>query len=120
MYQSRPDMVMKNKKDGVDVYTVVGQDFKVLGSTSDDGVNYECVNAATLKKNLYAYDSIIKGRSIRFNLDGDNITIKMNKDSVEVNTMKPSYIMVASKLTDELISIAKENDLKIVEVQGAE
>ena len=117
LYIARPDMVIKNKKDGIDIYTVVGQDFRVLCSSNDDGIHYDCIDVSKLTKNVYAYDELVKEGSIRFTTEDDKTIIKVNKDNINSSNMKAKFIIVVSKLTDELINVAKENNLKIVEVQ---
>ena len=65
LYNTRPDIVVKSERDGVVIYTIVGQDFKVLASLKDDGIHYLCANVSELNKNYYAYDKLIKYGSIR-------------------------------------------------------
>ena len=118
LYNSRPDIVVKSERDGVEVYTVVNQDFRVLCSISDDGSNYECINVSKLTKNVYAYDRLLEGRSIRFTSEDDKVVIKINSDSYDDKKMEVSYIVVTSKLSSDLIEIARDNNLKIVEIQN--
>ena len=118
LFNARPDIVTKNKREGVDVYTIVNQDFRILCSTNDDGISFDCVNVSKLDKNVYVYDRLYNDRSIRFVTEDDNIIIKMNTDSIEENKMQASYIVVTNKLTSDLLEIAKENNLKIVEIQN--
>ena len=118
LYNSRPDIVIKNERDGVEVYTVVNQDFRILCSTSDDGSNYDCINVSKLTKNVYAYDKLLEGRSIRFTSEDDKVYIKVNSDSYNDRKMEASYIVITSKLTSDLIDIARDNNLKIVEIQS--
>lgn len=117
LYASRPDIVLKNEKDGVEVFTIVGQDFKVLCSTNDDGIHFVCTNVTNLEKNSYGYSRLVKDGSIRFTTKDDRTIIKFNKDSLQ-SSMKAEFIIVVGKLSDELLNIAKENNLKIVEVQN--
>lgn len=117
LYTSRPDIVLRNERDGVEIYTIVGQDFNVLCSTNDDGVHFMCTNVSKLEKNAYGYSKLIKDGSIRFTAEDDKTIIKFNKDSL-TNAMKPDFILVVGKLSDELFRIAKDNELKIVEVQN--
>ena len=118
LYNSRPDLVIKNKRDGVEVYTIVNQDFRILCSTDDDGNKYDCINVSQLDKNVYAYDRLSEDRSIRFISENDKTVIKVNDDSYDDNSIKPSYIVVANQVTSDLIEIARDNNLKIVEIQG--
>ena len=118
LYNERPDIVMKNNKDGVEVYTIVGQDFKVLCSLNDDGIHYSCENVTKLEKNVYGYSSINSDGSIRFSSDTGKTIIKINKDSIENEKNKKEFIIVVNTLTDELVDIARRNNLKIVEIQN--
>ncbi len=118
LYIARPDMVMKNIKDDVAVYTVVGQDFKVLCSINDDGIHYNCVNVTELDKNSYGYNKLVNDNSIRFTTEDDKTIIKVNKDSYEKSSMKASFIIVVGNLSDELMEIAKKNNLSIIEIQN--
>ena len=118
LYNSRPDLVIKNERDGVEVYTVVNQDFRILCSTTDDGSNYDCINVSRLTKNVYAYDRLLEGRSVRFTTEDDKVCIKVNSDSYDDQKMQASYIVITSKLSADLIDIARENNLKIVEIQS--
>ncbi len=118
LYNSRPDIVIKNEREGVEVYTVVNQDFRVLCSTNDDGSNFECLNVSQLTKNVYAYNTLVEGRSIRFTSEDDKIIVKVNSDSYNDKKMEASYIIVTSKLTSDLLEIARDNNLKIVEIQS--
>ena len=118
LYNNRPDLVIKNEKDGAIVYTIVGQDFKVLTSTNDDGIHYLCTDVSSLDKNTYGYNKLIKNGSIRFTTNENKTIIKVNKDNIEKNIMRPEFIIVVGVLSDELLSIAKNNNLVIVEVQN--
>ena len=118
LYNERPDLVMKNKKDDVDIYTIVGQDFKVLCSLIDDGIHYECTNVTSLKKNMYGYSKLVSTGSVRFTTEDDKTIIKLNKDNIEETKMEKEFIIVANKLTDDLIDVAKKYNLKIIEIQN--
>ena len=56
--------------------------------------------------------------SVRFSEDKDGYIIKVNKDNKEKINMKAESIIVVGKLTDDLINIAKTNNLKIIYVEG--
>ena len=116
LYIDRPNIVKKEEKDGINIYTIRNQDFKVLCSEKDDGVHYLCENASKLQKNYYGYDRINDKRSCRFTIDESLVKIKMNKDSLVKDDMKPKFIIVVSDITDDLISIAKTKDLSIIKV----
>ena len=118
LYVERPDMVMKNSRNGVDVYTVVGQDFRILCSTNDDGINYACTNVVSLEKNVYGYNFMENDRSIRFADEDGKTIIKLNKDNYYDEGMKARFVVVVGALSNDLLTIAKENNLKIVEVQS--
>ena len=117
LYTSRPDIVIKNERRGVEIYTIVGQDFNVLCSTNDDGIHFNCTNVTKLDKNSYGYSRLVKDGSIRFTTEDGKTVIKFNKDSL-TNSMKPDFIIVVGSLSDELLNIASENNLKIIEVQN--
>ena len=118
LFNARPDIVTRNKRDGVVIYTIVNQDFRILCSTNDDGINYDCVNVSKLNKNVYAYDRLISERSVRFVTEDNNVIIKINNDNYNEQKMEATYIVVTSKLSPDLLEIAKENNLKIVEIQN--
>ncbi len=118
LYKYRPDIVLKNERNGVKVYTIVGQEFKVLTSTNNDGIHYLCSSIVNLDKNSYGYDKLIKTGSIRFTTINNKTTIKVNKDNIELSTMSPAFIIIVGLLNDELLNIAKENNLTIIEVQN--
>ena len=117
LYKERPDIVIKNTKDGVDVYTIVGQDFKVLYSLSDDGIHYGVSNVSLLEKNMYGYSRLESSGSVRFTTVDNKTIVKLNKDNINSRGAKKEFIIVVNKLTDELVDIAKRNNLKIVEIQ---
>ena len=118
LYIDRPEVVMKNNKDGIEVYTIVGQDFKVLYSLNNDGINYRCENVSQIEKNAYAYNRINGNGTVRFKEEDGKNTIKYNKDSIDNYVLKPDFIIVTKPVTDELLSIAKENELTIVEIEN--
>lgn len=118
LYNESPDVVKYENKNGVDIYTVVGQDFKVLCSANDDGINYRYVNVSSLGLNSYGYGKLVNDYSVRFSEDKDGYIIKVNKDNKEKINMKAESIIVVGKLTDDLINIAKTNNLKIIYVEG--
>ena len=117
LYNERPDIVLKNTKNGVDVYTIVGQDFKVLYSLTDDGIHYGVTNVSLLEKNMYGYSRLESNGSVRFTTVDDKTIVKLNKDNINSISAKKEFIIVVNRLTDELIDIAKRNRLKIVEIQ---
>lgn len=118
LYKDSSDMVKYENKNGVDVYTVVGQDFKVLCSESDDGINYKYVNVSLLSLNCYCYNKLSDEYSIRLSDSKNGTCIKVNKDNKNKVNMKAEFIVVVGKLTDDIINIAKTNNLKVVYVEG--
>ena len=118
LYLNRPDIVIKSNRDGVTIYTIIGQDFRVLCSNKDDGIHYMCTNVNKLEKNQYGYNKLYSDGSIRFSLDDGKTTIKVYENNMNKEAMKAEFIIVVGKLTDELLNIAKENNLKVVEIQN--
>ena len=118
LYKDSPDIVKYENKDGVDVYTVVGQDFKVLCSVNDDGVNYKFINVSNMSLNSYMYSKLGNLYSVRLVDSKDGISIKANKDNKDKLGMKADAIVVVGKLTDDLINIARNNGLKVIYVEG--
>ena len=105
-------------RDGVEIYTIIEQDFKVLTSTNNDGITYNYSNISELQNNSYAYNKLIKDGSIRLSTEDGKTIIKVNKDKISENQIKPDFIVLSGSLTDELLDIAKSNNLTIVEVQN--
>ena len=114
LYLTNPVDVKKTNRKGVDIYTISNQDFKVLCSENDDGIHYEYVDASALTKNSYAYRKLVNNGSIRLTTINNSTVVKMNKDSITRKEMYPNFILVVGELTDELVNIAAENELKIV------
>ena len=50
--------------------------------------------------------------------EDNNVIIKINNDNYNEQKMEATYIVVTSKLSPDLLEIAKENNLKIVEIQN--
>ena len=46
------------------------------------------------------------------------IEIHVNKDRIDKYTINPSFIVVIGKLTNDLLTIAKKNNLKVVYIQN--
>lgn len=116
LYQTNPDIISKINKDGVTVYRIKGQDFKVISSINDDGLHYNFTSVTKLNKNEYGYNKLIKSGSIRFTTYEDKTIIKFNKDRIKTKDMKPSFLIITGLLTQELINIAKNNKISILEV----
>ena len=81
MFIDRPDVVNKRIEDGVSIYTIINQDFKVLCANVDDGIHYTCTNVSDLEKNSYGYNKLIKNGSVRFTTYDGKTIIKINKDN---------------------------------------
>lgn len=115
--ENNPSIAKKSNEDGVDIYTVIGQDFKVLYSTNNDGIHYYCRDVSSLTKNCYGYNKLINTGSIRFTTKDDMTIIKINKDNYYREKTFADFIVIPSKLNDDIIRIAKDNNLKIVVVR---
>lgn len=118
LYSSSPDIVTKNRRGSVDIYTISNQEFRVLCSTNDDGINYNCINITSLNKNSYGYNKLINEGSIRFTTKDDKTIVKVNKDNIEGSSMKPSFIILVNGISDELLEIAEKDNLPIIEIQN--
>lgn len=113
----RPDVINKYTLSGVTIYQVIDQDFKVLCSDRDDGINYNCTSVTRLEKNCYGYNKLTKNGSLRFSIDNGKTIIRMNKDNKNQQDLKPSFIIVVGEITDELLDIANEKKIPIVEIK---
>lgn len=116
----RSDLVSKEIKDGIEVYTIHNQDFKVLCSAENDGIYYLYTNISDLEKNYYGYSKLIKNGSIRFTNKDSRTFIKLNKDYKSRIKLRPEFIIIVGHLNDKHINIAKRSNLKIVIVKGEE
>ena len=94
LYIDSPDIVRKEQNDGLTIYTVYNQDFKILCSYTNDGTHYACMNISDLEKNCYGYNKLIKTGSLRFTTYEDHTLIKVNKDRLDKHTMLPKFIVV--------------------------
>lgn len=119
LYIDSPDIVRKEQNDGLTIYTVYNQDFKILCSYTNDGTHYACMNISDLEKNCYGYNKLIKTGSLRFTTYEDHTLIKVNKDRLDKHTMLPKFIVVIGELTDDLKAIAKKNNYKIIYIQNS-
>ncbi len=118
LYNERPDAVIKDEQDGVLIYTIIKQDFKVICSEKDDGVHYYCEDVLKLDKNHYGYNSLVKNGSLRFTIDDGKSFIRMNKDNAAYSEIKPDFIIVVNDVTEDLIRIAKKKELTIIKIQN--
>lgn len=118
LYIDSPDIVKKENMDGVVVYIIYNQDFKILCSYTNDGTHYACMNISDLEKNCYGYNKLIKTHSLRFTSYEDHTLIKVNKDRKDKYTMIPSFIVVVGELTNDLKELAKKSNYKIIYIQN--
>ncbi len=114
----RPEIVKKSVQEGVTIYRIIKQDFRVLCSESDDGIEFCCESVLKLEKNCYGYNQLIKNGSLRFTTDDGKTIIKINKDNKEQVSNKPNFLIVIKDLNDSLIDIAKEKGLVIVQIDN--
>ena len=115
--EANPDVAKKSVEDGVDVYTIIGQDFKVLYSSNNDGFTYLYDSVISLKKNYYGYNSLVNSGSIRFSFVDDVFSIKINKDKRNKEKINADFILVPSSLNEDIIRIAKDNNMSIVVIR---
>ena len=116
--QTNPSIVSKEDRDGVDVYTVNDQDFKVLYSNNDGDGIYFCEDISSLKRNYYGYNSLNSNSSIRFASQDNSTIIKLNKDNFDKKIMNSDFIIILNELNDNFIRIAREKNIKIVFFKG--
>jgi hypothetical protein len=112
-----PNMIKKKTLNGVTVYSIKNNDFKVLCSNTDDGIHYVCSYVSNLDKNCYGYNKLLKSGSIRFTSYENNTLIKINKDRIVSNSMSAEFLIIVGNTSDDLIDIAKKNNIPIVEVK---
>ena len=115
--ENNPSIARKTQESGVDIYTVIGQDFKVLYSINNDGTYYYCGDVSSLSKNCYGYNKLINTGSARFTTIDDKTTIKINKDNFYREKTYADFIIIPSNLNDDIIRIAKNHKLKIVVIR---
>lgn len=115
--ENNPSIARKTQESGVDIYTVIGQDFKVLYSVNNDGTYYYCGDVSGLSKNCYGYNKLINTGSARFTTIDDKTTIKINKDNFYREKTYADFIIIPSNLNDDIIRIAKNHKLKIVVIR---
>ena len=118
LYEEDKSVVKKEISDGVEIYTIINQDFKVFCSYTNNGINYAIMNISDLEKNAYGYNKIIDNGVIRFTTYEDNTLIKYNKDRIEGNGLNPEFIIVIGEVTDDLKRIAKKNNYKIIYIRS--
>ena len=114
LYETSSGVVTKNSRDGVEIYTITGQNFRVLCSVNAKNESYECVNVIDLDKNVYVYDRL--SDNVRITSEDGKTIIKPNEASIDKSDMDASYILLCGKMNDDLFEIAKIRDLCVVEV----
>ena len=114
LYETTKGIVTKNTKGGVTVYTITGQNFRVLVSDISNGGTYKCINAVDLDRNVYAFDKL-NADAIRFTTENDKTVIKANEIS-DVR-VKPSYILLTTNANEDIFTVAKSSNLCVVEVK---
>lgn len=115
--ESNPSIARKSIEDGVEVYTITGQDFKVLCSNNNDGIHYFCKDVSSISKNCYGYNKLINTGSVRFTTKDDETIIKINKDNYYRQKTYADFILLPSNLNDDILRIAKTNNLKVVVIR---
>lgn len=117
LYQQKPELVDKSTRDGVNIYVVKNQDFKVLVSSNDDGIYYRYTDISKIKNSCYGYENLTKMGSIRFTTKDKLTYLMINKDNLNRKYMKAKYIVVVGPISDGIVKIAKNNNLSIVKVE---
>lgn len=115
--EANPSVAKKSIEDGVVVYTIIGQDFKVLYSTNNDGYNYLYDSVLSLKKNYYGYNKLVNKGSVRFSFTDEVFSIKINKDNLNKEKVNADFILVPSSLNEDIIRIAKDNNMSIIVIR---
>lgn len=115
---SSTDFIIKKNIDGVTLYIVYDNDFKVLSSYNDDKVHYSYCNASEILKNSYCYDYIPKDSNYRFVTYDSRTILKFNKDRlINKDELTPKFIIVSGIVTDEIINVAKRENLAVVSLE---
>lgn len=115
--EANPKVAKKSIEEDVVVYTVIGQDFKVLYSTNNDGHNYYYDSVLSLKKNYYGYNKLNNTGSVRFSFVDDMFTVKVNKDNLSKEKIEADFILVPSSLNEDILRIARERNLSVVVIR---
>ena len=113
LYESDKNAVNKRNENGVDIYKFNNQDFKVLCSFSNDGYHYDVKYLSEIDKNYYGYNMLIDNNFI-LSSDNDKTILKYRKDKI-INKIKPDYIIVKNGINSDIIKVASDNNLKIIE-----
>ena len=113
LYKTDKIAVNKKNENGVDIYKFNNQDFKVLCSYSNDGYHYDVKYLSEIDKNYYGYNMLIDNNFV-LSSDGDKTILKYRKDK-EVNNINPNYIIVKNGINPDIIKVASDNGLKIID-----
>lgn len=108
------DFITVKKVDGVSIYNVSNNDFKVLSSYNDDKIHYYYGDASGIDKTSYCYDLLPSDCNMRFINYEDKTLIKLDKDNIKPINISPKYILVVGNVNDEVLNVAKKNNLSIV------
>lgn len=114
LYKQNSNGITKKVVNGVEIYTIINQDFKLLCSPNNDGVYYLYTNASELDKNYYGYNKLEKNGSVRLTEKDSKIYIKVNKDKKDKNIIKPEFIIVTKDVPDFIINSAKLLNIKVL------
>ena len=115
---SSAEFVTLKEIDGVKVYTVYDNDFKVLYSYNDDKIHCSYSDASKILKNSYCYEFIPNNINFRFTTFDDKTILKINKDEIiNKNSLIPKFIIVSGMVTDEIINVAKREKLSVVSLE---
>ena len=115
---SNAEFVTLKEIDGVKVYTVYDNDFKVLYSYNDDRIHCSYSDASEILKNSYCYEFIPNNINFRFVTFDDKTILKINKDEIiNKNSLIPKFIIVSGMVTDEIINVAKREKLSVVSLE---
>jgi hypothetical protein len=117
LYENNSSAVSKTEEDGVIIYRFNNQDFKILSSYTNDGLHYDFKFISEITKNCYGYNKLIPTLSVRLSSFENDTIIKFNKDRKKDLKMKPDF-MVVKDLTPDILNIAKNNGLRIIQVEG--
>lgn len=112
------EFVIKKEIDGVKLYTVYNNDFKVLYSYNDDKVHCGYGNASEILKSSYCYEYLPDDIDFRFSTYDGRTIIKINKDKkINKSSLIPKFIIVSGVITDEIVNVAKKDNLAIVSME---
>ena len=115
LYIKNPSAVSKRVEDDVEIYSFNNQDFRILASYTNDGVNFYCKYISELTKNCYGYNKLVNDGNVRISsVDGQTV-IKYNEDRIK-SLMKPNYIVIIGSVSSDIINVSKKHNLKVIEI----